>query len=154
MILLLFRFYFVTAFLFFDNNPDEWCSFLPERYQVATAVVMVTDAKHARKAQKQKPAKVAPAAVMSAAPVAPGARTTYTRDELNRLARENPYLTFNVGQIRLLFDLPEVVMTRLRKLAQKDRKTDPWINDKTRPEKFQEWLWGRRIDLEIEHPDV
>jgi hypothetical protein len=73
---------------------------------------------------------------------------------LNKLAHDNPWRLFNVGEIRAIFDIGETAVTRLRKLASRDQSTDPWVNDKTRPEKFHAWLWGTRIDLEKIHRDI
>lgn len=75
-------------------------------------------------------------------------------DRLLAMARENPWCVFNVNEIRVLFGIPEHQLTRLRKLAARDPETDPWLNDKTRPEKFHDWLWSKRFELEKTHRDV
>lgn len=87
-------------------------------------------------------------------PAAPTNAHGLSRDELNQLAKENLFVLFNGVQIRILFDIGESAMTRFRKLASKERGSDPWINDKTRPEKFNEWLWSKRIQLETDNPTL
>jgi hypothetical protein len=81
-----------------------------------------------------------------------GASREYER--LLKLAKENPWRLFNAGEMVVLFNIGEKAMTRLRKLSMKDRKSDPWSGDKTHPEKFAEWFWGRRIELEEKHRDI
>jgi hypothetical protein len=76
------------------------------------------------------------------------------RERLLALAKDNPYQLFNVAQIRVLFDLPEHQLRRFRKLSGREPKTDPWMNDLTRPEKFHDWLWGKRYELEIQYRDI
>lgn len=74
--------------------------------------------------------------------------------KLNQEAHDNPWRLFNVTEIRAIFNIGEQTMIRFRKLASRDQTTDPWINDVTRPEKFEAWLWGKRIELEMQHKDV
>lgn len=75
-------------------------------------------------------------------------------ESLNTLAKENVWRLFNVTEIRAIFNIGEQTMIRYRKLSARDQATDPWINDLTRPEKFEAWLWGKRIALEMQHKDV
>lgn len=78
-----------------------------------------------------------------------GAGHPRDRSELLALVSANPYILLNVTDIRLLFDIGVKPMRHLRAIAQKDRPTDPWDGDLTRPEKFAEWYWGtyRRLRL-------
>jgi len=76
------------------------------------------------------------------------------REQLLELAKSNPWHLFNVGEIRIIFNIGEQTMIRFRKLSQRDQTTDPWINDLTRPEKFEVWLWGKRIELEMQHKEL
>lgn len=69
-------------------------------------------------------------------------------ERLLRLARESEWRQFTVSEIRVLFCIPEKRLTTLRKLAQRDLKSDPWDGDRTLPAKFHQWFWGKRIELE------
>jgi hypothetical protein len=73
-------------------------------------------------------------------------------EELHQRAIAQPYRLFRVHEILTLFNLDDKRLIRYRKLSARDPKSDPWIGDKTRPEKFAEWLWGKRFELEEKHP--
>jgi hypothetical protein len=52
---------------------------------------------------------------------------------------------------------PETATRSSRKSEKKSLDAngmDPWIADKTRPEKFHKWLWGKPIELEKRYPGV
>jgi hypothetical protein len=83
-------------------------------------------------------------------------------EKLIQEAKENPWRLFDVNEIRVLFRIGEKQMTRLRKLSAKDfvdtgRKNDPWGDGNgtvTRPERFADWYWGRRVDLEEKYKSI
>jgi hypothetical protein len=75
-------------------------------------------------------------------------------ESLYAKAGSRRYQLFFVHEIRRMFGIDDAAMRRFRKLSSRDPETDPWINDKTRPEKFHEWLWGKRIELEKKHRDI
>lgn len=57
----------------------------------------------------------------------------------------------NLGELAVYRRLPLLRIRELRALAERDRKTDPWAGTNfTQAEKFDEWYWGRRIELELE----
>ncbi len=64
------------------------------------------------------------------------------------------YRLLMVHEIRKMFNIDELGMRRFRRLAARDPESDPWIGDKTLPQKFHEWLWGKRLELEKKHRDV
>lgn len=79
---------------------------------------------------------------------------TRTRSQLLALAKDNPFRLFNVTEIRVLFEIPEHQLRRFRKLSSRDPSSDPWIFDLTRPEKFHDWIWGKRLELELLYREV
>jgi hypothetical protein len=75
-------------------------------------------------------------------------------EELHQRAIAQPYRLFRLHEILKMFNLDDKRMIRYRKLSAHDPKSDPWIGDKTRPEKFAEWLWGKRLELEEKHSGI
>ena len=73
-------------------------------------------------------------------------------EELHQRAVTQPYRLFQLHEILKMFNLDDKRMIRYRKLSARDPKSNPWIGDKTRPEKFAEWLWTKRLELEEETP--
>jgi hypothetical protein len=56
----------------------------------------------------------------------------------------------NLSELAVYRRLPLLRIRELHSLAEKDPRTDPWAGTNfTQPEKFDEWYWGRRIELEI-----
>ena len=79
-------------------------------------------------------------------------RSTEIAEELHQRAIAQPYRLFRLHEILKMFNLDDKRMIRYRKLSARDPKSNPWIGDKTRPENFAAWLWGKRFELEEEHP--
>jgi len=75
-------------------------------------------------------------------------------EELHRCAIAQPYRLFRLHEVLKMFNLHDKRMVRYRRLSAHDPKSNPWIGDKTRPEKFAEWLWGKRLELEEKHPGM
>gem|GEM_PF-3541554 len=75
-------------------------------------------------------------------------------EELHRCAIAQPYRLFRLHEVLKMFNLDDKRMVRYRRLSAHDPKSNPWIGDKTRPEKFAEWLWGKRLELEEKHPGM
>ena len=75
-------------------------------------------------------------------------------EELHQRAIAQPYRLFRLHEVLKMFNLDDKRMVRYRKLSAHDPKSNPWIGDKTRPEKFAEWLWGKRLELEEKHPGI
>jgi hypothetical protein len=77
-----------------------------------------------------------------------GAQGEY--DRLVQLTRENRYAFVSVEELRIITRIGEKQMIHLRKVAAKDDKSDPWYGgqDLTSVEKFWEWYWGPRRQLE------
>jgi hypothetical protein len=73
-------------------------------------------------------------------------------EELHQRAIAQPYRLFPLHEILTMFNLDDKRMIRYRKLSARDAKSNPWIGDKTRPEKFAEWLWDKRLELEEQDP--
>jgi hypothetical protein len=56
----------------------------------------------------------------------------------------------NLSELAVYRRLPLLRIRELHSLAEKDPRTDPWAGTNfTQPEKFDEWYWGHRIELEI-----
>src|ERR1043166_9382060 len=72
-------------------------------------------------------------------------------EELHQRAIAQPYRLYRLHEILKMFNLDDKRMTYYRKLSGSDPISNPWIGDKTRPEKFAEWLWGKRLELEEKH---
>jgi hypothetical protein len=75
-------------------------------------------------------------------------------EELHQRAIAQPYRLFRLHEVLKMFNLDDKRMIRYRKLSVHDPKSNPWIGDKTRPAKFAEWLWGKRLELEEKHPGI
>jgi hypothetical protein len=73
-------------------------------------------------------------------------------EELHQRALAQPYRLFRLHEVLKMFNLDDKRMIRYRKLSAHDPKSNPWIGDKTRPEKFAEWLWDKRLELEEKRP--
>jgi hypothetical protein len=71
-----------------------------------------------------------------------------TAEELHQRAIAQPYRLYRLHEILKMFNLDDKRMIHYRKLSARDPTSNPWIGDKTRPEKFAEWLWGKRFELE------
>ena len=69
-------------------------------------------------------------------------------EELHQRAIAQPYRLYRLHEILKMFNLDDKRMIYYRKLSARDPMSNPWIGDKTRPEKFAEWLWGKRLELE------
>ena len=69
-------------------------------------------------------------------------------EELHTRAIAQPYRLYRLHEILKMFNLDDKRMIYYRKLSARDPMSNPWIGDKTRPEKFAEWLWGKRFELE------
>jgi len=72
-------------------------------------------------------------------------------EELHQRAIAQPYRLFQLHEILKMFNLDDKRMIYYRKLSARDPMSNPWIGDKTRPEKFADWLWGKRLELEEKH---
>jgi hypothetical protein len=70
--------------------------------------------------------------------------------ELVRDLSENRGRFLNLGELAVYRQLPLLRIRQLHELAEKDPRSDPWAGGNfTQAEKFDEWYWGRRIELEI-----
>jgi len=70
------------------------------------------------------------------------------------LAKSNPWAFFKVMELVEITRLPHAEMTRLRKLADRSPKDNPWRGDFTRLDMFLAWYRGRRRELEIQNPNI
>lgn len=80
--------------------------------------------------------------------------TKVGRRSILRVAKENPWAFFNVGELVELTRLPHFEITRLRKIADRSPNDNPWRGDFTRLNLFLAWYCGRRRELEKQYPNA
>jgi len=76
--------------------------------------------------------------------------------QLLELVKENPDVSVNTEELRIISRIGQKAMIRLKKLAASDPESDPWLGsgDLTIPRVFFQWYTGRRRELEKKNKEV
>lgn len=81
-------------------------------------------------------------------------KTNATRREVLKIIEESRWAFLNVGELVCATRLPQLEITRLRKLAATSPEDDPWRGGYVQIDAFLTWHNGRRRELEREHPEI